>query len=251
MRFGFRSLKWRIAAWTALILLSMQIGALLLFAQIGRTSALTEVGIQLDTGNRVFARLIDQRSAQLAQAARVLAADYGFRDALLSRDRATIESALDNHGSRIGAALMLLIGLDGRVIGAHPPRPDAIELGTVRSLIDEAGKEGSANGFQFLDGALYQIVVVPVRAPVAVAWVVIGFPADEVFVQDLKRLTGLEVSLKFESAAQAQAMITSTLAPALQPALLQTPSLESVELDSVEYVGRVRMERTTSRSLSS
>ena len=74
MRFGFRSLKWRIAAWTALILLSMQIGALLLFAQIGRTSALAEVGIQLDTGNRVFARLIDQRSAQLAQAARVLAA---------------------------------------------------------------------------------------------------------------------------------------------------------------------------------
>ena len=156
MRFGFRSLKWRIAAWTALILLSMQIGALLLFAQIGRTSALAEVGIQLDTGNRVFARLIDQRSAQLAQAARVLAADYGFRDALLSRDRATIESALDNHGSRIGAALMLLIGLDGRVIGAHPPRPDAIELGTVRSLIDEAGKEGGANGFQFLDGALYR-----------------------------------------------------------------------------------------------
>ena len=241
MRFGFRSLKWRIAAWTALILLSMQIGALLLFAQIGRTSALAEVGIQLDTGNRVFARLIDQRSAQLAQAARVLAADYGFRDALLSRDRATIESALDNHGSRIGAALMLLIGLDGRVIGAHPPRPDAIELGTVRSLIDEAGKEGSANGFQFLDGALYQVVVVPVRAPVAVAWVVIGFPADEVFVQDLKRLTGLEVSLKFESAAQAQAMIASTLAPTLQPALLHTPSLESMELDSVEYAGRVHV----------
>jgi len=110
IRFGFRSLQWRIAAWTALILLSVQMGGLLLFAHIGRASALAEVGMQLQTGDRVFARLIEQRSEQLAQAARVLAADYGFREALLSADRPTIESALDNHGSRIGASVMLLIG---------------------------------------------------------------------------------------------------------------------------------------------
>jgi len=238
MRIGFRSLKWRIAAWTALILLSVQIGGLLLFAQIGRASALAEVGIQLETGNRVFARLVEQRSAQLAQAARVLAADYGFREALLTRDRATIESALDNHGSRIGATLMLLVGLDGRVIGAHPPRSDTLELGTVPKLIDAARQKGSANGFQFLDGALHQLVVVPVMAPVAVAWVVIGFPADEVFVQDLKRLTGLDVSLRFEAGERASTMITSTLPSGLQSALLQAPSLESMELDGVEYAGR-------------
>ena len=42
-RSGFRSLQWRIAAWTALILLSVQVGGLFLFEHIGRSSALGEV----------------------------------------------------------------------------------------------------------------------------------------------------------------------------------------------------------------
>ena len=42
-RNGFRKLQWRIAAWTALILLSVQIGGLFLFEHIGRSSALDEV----------------------------------------------------------------------------------------------------------------------------------------------------------------------------------------------------------------
>ena len=102
-RNGFRKLQWRIAAWTALILLSVQIGGLFLFEHIGRSSALDEVR----------ARLLEQRADQLAQAARVLAADYGFRAALQSFDRDTVVSALENHGSRIGARQMLLIGLHG------------------------------------------------------------------------------------------------------------------------------------------
>ena len=89
-RSGFRKLQWRIAAWTALILLSVQIGGLFLFEHIGRSSALGEVRAQLETGDRVFARLLEQRADQLAQAARVLAADYGFRAALQSSDRDTV-----------------------------------------------------------------------------------------------------------------------------------------------------------------
>ena len=238
IRFGFRSLQWRIAAWTALILLSVQIGGLLLFAHIGRASALAEVGMQLQTGDRVFARLIEQRGAQLAQAARVLAADYGFREALLSADRPTIESALDNHGSRIGASVMLLIGLDGRVVGAHPPRPDTAELGRLPTLIDTARDSTTASGFASLDGALFQLVVVPVKAPVTVAWVVIGFPVDEPFVQDLKRLTGLDVSLLLEPVGQSPVMIASTLQREQQTMLLQATEPGSMVLDGEEYVGQ-------------
>jgi len=61
-RNGFRKLQWRIAAWTALILLSVQIGGLFLFEHIGRSSALDEVRAQLETGDRVFARLLEQRA---------------------------------------------------------------------------------------------------------------------------------------------------------------------------------------------
>ena len=66
-RSGFRSLQWRIAARTALILLSVQVGGLFLFEHIGRSSSLGEVRAQLETGDRMFARLLEQRGDQLAQ----------------------------------------------------------------------------------------------------------------------------------------------------------------------------------------
>ncbi len=219
MRPGFRRLQWRIAAWTALILLSVQIGGLFLFEQIGRGSALQEVRSRLETGDRVFARVLEQRSDQLAQAARVLAADYGFRAALLSSDRPTIASALENHGSRIGASLMLLVGLDAAPIAAHPPRGE-LEISGLGALIDEARAQGSATGFRAAGGSVYQLVVVPVMAPVPVAWVLLGFAVDEVLARDLQRLTGLDVSLLLQPPSAPARIVASTLPTAPQAALL-------------------------------
>ncbi len=236
MRLGFRRLQWRIAAWTAAILLSVQVGGLFLFEHIGRSSALQEVRAQLDTGDRVFARLLDQRSAQLAQAARVLAADYGFREAVLTGDRDTIASALDNHGSRIGASLMLLLGLDGQTLAAHPARPE-VQFDSLSRLIGDARERGSATGFQAVDEALYQLVAVPVMAPMPVAWVVIGFVVDEAFAQDLKRLTGLDVSLLLQSRQGTPGLAVSTLPVAPAPAALLHAADTSLWIDEVEYVG--------------
>ena len=236
MRPGFRRLQWRIAAWTALILLSVQIGGLFLFEQIGRGSALQEVRSRLETGDRVFARVLEQRSDQLAQAARVLAADYGFRAALLSSDRPTIASALENHGSRIGASLMLLVGLDAAPIAAHPPRGE-LEISGLGALIDEARAQGSATGFRAAGGSVYQLVVVPVMAPVPVAWVLLGFAVDEVLARDLQRLTGLDVSLLLQPPSAPARIVASTLPTAPQAALLAAGDVEAVHIDGGEHLG--------------
>jgi diguanylate cyclase (GGDEF)-like protein len=233
---GFRKLQWRIAAWTALILLSVQIGGLFLFEHIGRSSALGEVRAQLETGDRVFARLLEQRADQLAQAARVLAADYGFREALLSSDRETVVSALENHGSRIGASQMLLIGLDGQLIAAHPLRADVQPAG-LSKLIAGARERGSATGFQAVEQTLYQLVVVPVMAPVPVAWVAVGFVVDEAFALDLKRLTGLDVSLLLQRSDGLAQLVVSTLPQAPQAALLAREDVGAMQIDGVEHVG--------------
>lgn len=235
-RSGFRSLQWRIAVWTALILLSVQIGGLFLFEHIGRSSALGEVRAQLETGDRVFARLLEQRADQLAQAARVLAADYGFRAALQSSDRDTVVSALENHGSRIGASQMLLIGLDGQLVAAHPPGAGVPPAG-LADLIAGARERGSATGFQSVGQTLYQLVVVPVMAPVPVAWVAVGFAVDEAFALDLKGLTGLDVSLLRQPADGAAQLVVSTLPRAPQAALLAGADVGSMQIDGVEHVG--------------
>ena len=235
-RNGFRKLQWRIAAWTALILLSVQIGGLFLFEHIGRSSALDEVRAQLETGDRVFARLLEQRADQLAQAARVLAADYGFRAALQSFDRDTVVSALENHGSRIGARQMLLIGLDGQLVAAHPPGA-GVQPGGLADLIAGARERGSATGFQSVEQTLYQLVVVPVMAPVPVAWVAVGFAVDEAFALDLKRLTGLDVSLLRQPAGAAAVRVVSTLPRAPQAVQLAREDVGSMQIDGIEHAG--------------
>ncbi len=236
IRPGFRKLQWRIAAWTALILLSVQIGGLFLFERIGRSSALGEVRAQLATGDRVFARLLEQRGDQLAQAARVLAADYGFRAALQSADRDTVASALENHGSRIGARQMLLMGLDGRLIAAHPAR-EAVPSAALSDLVALARERGSATGFRAMEQTLFQLVVVPVMAPVPVAWVVVGFAVDEAFALDLKRLTGLDVSLLRQPAGAPAQLVVSTLARPPQAARLAQDDVGALRIDGVEHAG--------------
>lgn len=242
---GFRlnRLQWRIALWFALILLTVQAGGLYLFAQIGRASALDTVRAELETGERVFARLLEQRRDQLTLAARVLAADYGFRSALLSRDRDTIESALQNHGSRIDASLMQLVGLDEQLIARYP-EDSAVVAARLPQLIEAARRDGAASGFETVAGRLQQLVVVPVMAPVPVAWVVIGFVIDDEFAADLRRLTGLEVSFVLETDGGQLALAASSLERDLRSVLVGSAGAAvlrdgAMVVDEVEYVGNV------------
>ena len=213
------SLKWKIAAWCAALLLVTQIGGLLLFGEIGRGSAMADAQADLKTGDRVFARLLDERASQLTQAARVLAADYGFREALLSQDRETIESALANHGGRIRADVMLLLALDESIVASSSFNPGRTPE-RLRQLIEGARSGAHSGGFAVVSGMLYQLVVVPVMAPVPVGWVVMGFSVDKGLANDLKGVTGLEVSFVRRSGDAGWTLASSTLNEPLQGALL-------------------------------
>lgn len=67
------------------------------------SSAERQARQQLQVGANVFSRLLELRAQELAGAAQVLAADFGFREAVASGDLPTIRSALLNQARRIGA----------------------------------------------------------------------------------------------------------------------------------------------------
>jgi hypothetical protein len=124
---------------------------------------------------RSSCRVMDQSAQRLVQGARVLSSDFAFRQAISTGDRETIASTLRNHGDRIDAAYMTLIGLDRRVVAdsfdsSAEGRPFAFQR-----LIVQAERDGKAVAMVGVDGALYQVVVVPVLAPVPIAWVAMGF----------------------------------------------------------------------------
>jgi diguanylate cyclase (GGDEF)-like protein len=62
------------------------------------------------------------------------------------------------------------------------------------NLIAQAEQNQQSSAMVLINGQLYQMVVVPVMAPIPVAWVAIGFAVNDALAQDFKGLTRLQVS---------------------------------------------------------
>src|SRR5690348_3297818 len=105
-------------------LLYLLIGVLVLLQTVtlaaihvaGAHSMRNSLSNELRVGTRVFRQILTTRARQLSESVRVLAADFAFREGVASGDRSTITSVLGNHGSRIGADAVFLVGLDGKVV---------------------------------------------------------------------------------------------------------------------------------------
>src|SRR5450631_3251936 len=112
------ALRTRIAVTFLLLLAAVLAAALGAVSATNHVNAEREVQRQLDVGASVFSRLLESNRHQLTQAAQAVAADYGFREAVASRDTDTLVSVLENSGKRIGAAMVVLTSLNGQVIAA-------------------------------------------------------------------------------------------------------------------------------------
>ncbi|WP_051318906.1 putative bifunctional diguanylate cyclase/phosphodiesterase [Chitinimonas koreensis] len=189
-----RSLNFRIVAAFSGLLGAVLLATFVLVGVANLHIARDTAAQELATGERVFKRLLEQNGNQLAQASRVLAADFGFREAVATGDTDTIVSVLENHGNRIHADLLMWSGTDGRILA------DTVEPGRAGQpypfgrLLAQAGRHGGANGVERVGDRLYQLVVVPVRAPVLTGWVTMGFEIDQPVVDDLLAVSGLQVA---------------------------------------------------------
>ncbi len=156
-----RSLQTRIIALFLLLMVVGQIVGFVLINTIGLATAHKTVEADLAIGTRELHRLLEQDAQRLVQGARLLTSDYAFREAVATRDRATIASVLANHGKRIDAALMMLIGLDQLVVA------DTLDVASGRpfmftGLVEKAEASQQATAMVVIDGNLYQLVVLPV-----------------------------------------------------------------------------------------
>ncbi|MET0919070.1 MAG: EAL domain-containing protein [Burkholderiales bacterium] len=189
-----RSLQARILAPFILLVVLVQVGGYVLINTVGVAAARKSVGAEVVAGARVFDRFLEQDTERLVQGARLLTADYAFRETVATRDRSTIASVLANHGKRIDAALMLLVGLDRTVLADTSGGTTTGQRFAFTELLDRAGDAQQAAAMVVLNGELYQLVMVPVLAPLPVAWLAVGFRVDDALARDLRRLTGLQVS---------------------------------------------------------
>ena len=200
-RYWRGSIGVRIAALFLALLLAVQLAGFAALRASLSDHAHRVLPTKLIEGERLLQNLLDRRAQAVTDGAQLLAADYGFREALASGDADTIVSVLANHGARIGAteAALLSPGFHLRATtSAHPA-----ELAPVASrLAAQAGASGHANTIALLGGRPYQVVLVPVKAPLLVDWVLMAFPLDAQLVSDMRNLSGLDLTLLSRTSAE-------------------------------------------------
>jgi diguanylate cyclase (GGDEF)-like protein len=207
----FRHLRTRIAVFFVALLVLVQITALIAVNAANSTNARQKIEGELGVGERIFGRLLDQDRDRLVQATKILTADFAFREAIATNDLGTVLSALQNHGERINANAMMLVSLDGNVL-ADTLNPDATAHPFYfPALLRSAKADGSASSIELLQNHAFQLVVVPVLAPLPIAWVAVGLTVDDALAGELRQLTSLEVSFLGRSNAGAWHVLATTL----------------------------------------
>ena len=237
-----RSLQTRIVVLIAFLLLAVQLATFALINTLVSHNSSSTIQRDLVAGERVFKRLREQNILQLVQAAAILSSDFGFREAIASRSRGTIGSALENHGARIGADVMILVAMDGTVLADTLQPGMAGKSFRFPALVARAELEGKASAIVLIAGRAYQLVIVPVLAPLPIAWAATGFVMDDRLAADLESLTLLKVSILEARndrwttlATTLPAELREPLADSLKEIGLKTPADATVSLHGEDY----------------
>ena len=195
MRFhSFRSFRGRLVAIFVGLFAVILATCFLVVAAAVRASARHEIGEELRLAGTLFVRQLESRSQQLVAATRLLSGDFALKTAAATADQETTRSVLANHRQRIEADVLMLVSTEGS-IAADTRQPGRLGAAFPLSrLLEEADQAGEASRIAVIDGGLYRLAIVPLLAPVPIAWLCAGFAIDDRSAADLRRLTGLHVS---------------------------------------------------------
>ena len=220
LRLARRSLILRLVGLSLLLLLIVQAaGFAVVRASIDR-NARAQIARALDLDENIWRRLLDQNAEQLRQGSALLAADYGFRSAVNSGDEETIQSVLENHGSRIGAAVTALLGTDLTLRAVSLTGSMDQFPATLQQVVPRLAQQPQGSQIAVMEGIPYQFVMVPMRAPVVIGWVLMGFRIDQSRADEMRQLLSVHVALMVKAPGGAMTLPVSTLPKDAQALLL-------------------------------
>ncbi|WP_275669356.1 putative bifunctional diguanylate cyclase/phosphodiesterase [Sphingomonas panacisoli] len=151
--------------------------------------AQSSVRAELATSGSVYDRIWALRARSLAGSASVLARDFGFRTAVASGDRATIDSAVATLRDRAEVANAFVVDQAGDVIGDGPP---ALQKAVARLPTELPA--GRTSAVIVADGQAYRVIVSPIMAPTEIGWVVFTVPLDQVEMTALEHLSAIPLT---------------------------------------------------------
>lgn len=148
---------------------------------------------QLVIAENVLTQYLLSKEQALITAASVLTADFGFKQAVATNDKKTIDSALGNHGKRIDADLMILLNTKGELLTSSTNNNGLVN--ELQYAIQSLPLKEVHAQLLTINASLFQMIIVPVKAPRTIAYAVIGFEFDHSVLIELKQLVSLDISL--------------------------------------------------------
>ena len=189
-----RHLHRRIVAVFLGLLLLVQAASFFAIRHGIEANARRDIDAGMKTGEALLRRLLAQNAQQLREAARLLAADYGFRAAIAVGDASTLTDALSNQAERIGADVAVFTDSRGTPVAATMPDSRPVLAMLAADAKADSFSRGDA-GLQAYDGHAYQMVTVPVKAPTLIGQVSMGYPLAATLPADFRTLSSLGVVL--------------------------------------------------------
>ena len=182
------SLSVRIAVlYSALFILTF--GALVAVATGGiERYAATKISDDMTANSNAFNKVLDLESRRMATATDILAADFGFREAVALGDEPTIASALVSLRNRLDVPNAFIMTLEGSTIGLQQKMTTA-DADSVWNALDV----GSRSGLVKIAGEYHAS---PVEAPNLFGWLVVGKPLNKAEMQNLAQLAPINLSAK-------------------------------------------------------
>ncbi len=153
-----------------------------------RVHARNSVQADLAASGSVYDGLWALRAKTLGDSAEMLSRDFGFRSAVASGDRPTIESALASLRQRAGVRRAILVGTNGAVIGA------AGDLAAVAAALPAELRGGRRDAVVTVGGSIYRVVATPTLAPTEIGWVIFAIPLDAGEMRRLESLSAIPLT---------------------------------------------------------
>jgi signal transduction histidine kinase len=221
------SFRQRLALLFIITLIVIQGLTAILAYGVVRANLVEQGKTRLEATTQVFMRQLNVLSERVSDDVEVLSLDYALRKAVAENDLNTALSALRNHGNRVGATRMSIVGLDGTITTDTAQESAKGTPFPFSDLLDSATANDQGTALAVLDGVIYWIVVVPVRAPDPVAFIAAGVPVNDALLERLRELSLVTHSLALATTDAYGAWTVVANTAGFSP-VLQLPSPDTV-----------------------
>jgi diguanylate cyclase (GGDEF)-like protein len=189
-----RSFRSRILALVLGLVTLVLTAAIVGIAVQARAEVDRQVGAELKTAAGTAREILRFRGSQLATGVETLTSDFGFREAVSSKDAATLQSALENQRARIDANLVIVLSPSGVPVASSGGAVSGTTRRDLERLIADDADSEILQLYRLIDGRPYQLVLAPVLAPDMIGWTAMGFALDDKVAVQMSRLLGVDVS---------------------------------------------------------